>query len=147
MSVTTPALSTSRYLEHGTWIVWILSLCLLCRCNPTVATHVILRFLDGNANIFYSELADDMVPRAFVGAQADLLFVKAYGQLNIGFGGGLLGFANRRIMPVAVPEGLLECFRLALDEYYGEGSCARSNSRRFCLKLAHTPKAKRNRKK
>jgi hypothetical protein len=54
----------------------------------------------GNIAVSLAEegFADDMVPRAFVGAQADLLFIKAYGQLNIGFNESFGGHVGLRVV-------------------------------------------------
>ena len=54
----------------------------------------------GNIGVSLADegFADDMVPRAFVGAQADLLFLKAYGQLNIGFNESFGGHIGLRVV-------------------------------------------------
>jgi hypothetical protein len=42
--------------------------------------------------------ADDLVPRAFVGLQADILVVKVYGQLNVGFNDSFGGHVGVRVV-------------------------------------------------
>ncbi len=43
-------------------------------------------------------IADDVVPRLFAGLQADILFVKAYGQLNVGLNESFGGHVGLRVV-------------------------------------------------
>ena len=43
-------------------------------------------------------IADEIVPRAFAGLQADILFIKAYGHLNVGFNDSFGGHVGLRVV-------------------------------------------------
>lgn len=53
----------------------------------------------GNATLSVAAdgIADELVPRLFVGAQANVLMVKAYGQLNVGLNDALGGHLGLRV--------------------------------------------------